>query len=148
MKKILGIIALSLTLSINALADNDRVTNNVSELPAAARTWLNKHYAGAKVKTITIDKELARTEGYEVRLADGTEIDFNAKGNWKEIDAKRNAVPARFVPKGIGQKVSKLYPGKKITKISKETRGGFDIELSDGTELEFNKNFKLKEVDR
>ena len=36
---------------------------------------------------------------YEVLLMDGTEIDFDSRGNWEEVSAKKGkTVPATVVP--------------------------------------------------
>ena len=50
------------------------------------------------------------------------------------------AVPAAIIPTAIQQYVTATFPGQIITKIDKERRYGYEIELSNDIELKFNKN--------
>ena len=77
MKRI-GIILIGLALMTNmACADNDKVTNNINELPQVSRTFLNNYFDGNKVSHIKIDKDLFLVDSYDVILTDGTSVEFN-----------------------------------------------------------------------
>lgn len=58
-------------------------------LPQTARSFLNTYFKGIDV--ISVIKE---SDGYDVRLVDGTEIDFRNNGEWKKVDCESRAVPA------------------------------------------------------
>lgn len=58
-------------------------------LPQTARSFLNTYFKGIDV--ISVIKE---SDGYDVRLIDGTEIDFRNNGEWKKVDCESRAVPA------------------------------------------------------
>ena len=77
---------------------------------------------------------------------DGTEIEFDSKGQWDNIDCKRAAVPAVLIPDAIAEYVRQSFPGQVIVKIDKETFG-HEIELASGLELKFDKKGKLVNVD-
>ena len=46
------------------------------------------------------DRDFSGTT-YDVLLADGTEIEFSSRGEWKEVDGKRTALPTSFIPAQI-----------------------------------------------
>ena len=83
---------------------------------------------------------------YEVHLNDGTEINFDRKGNWDKVDCKLKAVPAHLIPATIASNVETQFSGTVITKIDKE-RYGYEIELSNGLDLKFNRQGMLSEID-
>ena len=89
----------------------------------------------------TIDRDFGKTT-YDVRLNDGTEVDFDAKGTWDKVDCGLSAVPAQLVPTAIADYVKANFAGAMIVKIDKE-RHGYDIELSNDLELKFNKQGQL-----
>lgn len=112
-----------------------------SELPAAAQTFLTKHFPKDNVRKAEKDNGRRGTE-YEVDLTSGAEIDFNSDGSWKEVKAARgNAVPAAIVPAAIAKYVNANFEGLKIVEISHK-RGGYEVELSNGTELKLTEDAK------
>ena len=106
------------------------------QLPAAAQTFIQKTFPGQTVSYAKIDSDGRKT--YEVRLSNGTEVEFDKNGTWDKVDCNHSAVPANLVPAS--------FPGATIVKIDKE-RYGYDIELSNDLELKFNKNGKMLRVD-
>ena len=129
--------------SVTCLADDKIIP--VEQLPAPAKTFVKKYFPQATIEYATKDTEFMGTT-YEVRLSDGTEVDFDKKGNWDNVDCKTKAVPASLVPAAIAQYVKAHYPNTVIVKIDKE-RSGYDIELSNDLELKFNSKGKLVGID-
>ena len=85
-------------------------------------------------------------KSYEVVFADGDKIEFNKKGEWKEIKCKTSSVPANLVPTKIMYQIKKRYPTQKIIGI--ETgKEGYEVKLSSGLEIKFNRKFKVVEID-
>lgn len=119
---------------------SDRVIA-VNQLPAAAQTFINQTFPGATIMYAEIDDGK-----YEVHLNDGTEINFDRKGNWDKVDCKLKAVPAHLIPATIASNVETQFSGTVITKIDKE-RNGYEIELSNGLDLKFNRQGLLIEID-
>ena len=74
-------------------------------------------------------------------------IEFLKDGNWKEVDCKYSSVPEAVLPDAINQYVKTNYAGQKVLKIEKEDRGGYEIKLSGGLELGFDKRFQLIDID-
>ena len=122
----------------------DRIIT-VKELPATAQSFIREYFPDSSVLFAKKDRELTKTT-YEVTLQDGTEIDFNAKGEWDKVDCKRTPVPSQLIPAIIAEYVETSFPGQVIVKIDKEPNG-VDIELGNDLELKFNKNGKLIDID-
>jgi hypothetical protein len=146
MKKIFAFLALALAVSVPVSAQyGDIITQDVNQLPQAARNFIGQHFAKTKVSYISIDKELFSTE-YEVLLADRTEIKFDGKGQWMEVDCKRAAVPAALVPEFAKSYVKTAFPEQFITQIER-TRWGTEVELSNDISFRFNKRGQMVEAD-
>ncbi len=71
-------------------------------------------------------------------LTDRTEIDFDKKGNWLEVDCKKSAVPEALIPVPVKEYVKANFPREIITKIERG-RTGVEIELGNDYSLKFNK---------
>lgn len=144
MKKwILSLVAMVAVL-VPALADNDRPIPP-EQLPEAAKTFIKQTFPEQAIAYAEIETGLTKTK-YEVRLNDGTEIDFNGKGEWDKVDCKYKAVPAVLVPEPIALHVEANYPASLIVKIDKELYG-WEIELSNDLELKFAANGSLLAID-
>ena len=145
MKKI--IIALAFIFSVgvfSAMADNDKVINK-SQLPAAAQQFLSEHFAGIEITYAKEEWEILK-HSYEVRLADGTKIEFTSKGNWDEVECRFGEVPASVIPQAIKEYVDKNFPGAKVIFIEKD-RNDYEVKLSNRFELKFDKDFNLYDID-
>jgi len=57
-------------------------------------------------------------------------------------------VPQAIIPAAIQQYVNKNYPDAKVLQIELTDRKGYDVDLSNGFELEFDKRFNVIEIDR
>ena len=130
-----------LCLLVASVAKADDTPIPVGQLPAAARTFVQANFPTKKI--IYAEKDFNM---YECRLSDGTEIDFNKKGNWDKVDCKNTAVPAALIPEAIKSYVKANFPDCIITKIDKE-RYGIDIELSNDLDLKFNYQGQLLGMD-
>lgn len=91
---------------------------------------------------------------YDVTLSDYTKIDFDGnmfgKLEWDEVDCKHASiyteVPTKLIPAEITDYVNRVHSTQTIVKIAKDTRG-WDIELSNGIEIEFDKRFNVIDFD-
>lgn len=146
MKKYLSIFV-ALILGLASAQARDVISRNVADLPASARTTLTKYFPKKSVNHIKIDKKLVGNTDYEVILNDGTEVDFDHNGNWKEIDMGSNAVPEALLPKALVNYVRKNYKGTKIIGVDKKNNK-YEIELSNGLDLEFDRAGNFLRIDR
>ena len=146
MKQIKLFLAALICMTMQTLvcnADND-VMVPVSQLPAAARTFVQKNFPGKKIMFAQKDNIFSST--YETHLDNGAEIEFYRNGDWNKVDCHHSAVPASIVPAVIANYVKANFPGTFVTKIDKE-RYGYEVELSNDLELKFNKKCMLIGMD-
>ncbi len=144
MKKTLLALILSLLALTPAMAEKYMRTDEA--LPQAAKAVLKKHFK-SEVSLVKVDKELAQIKDYEVILTDGTEVKFDRQGNWKEIEVRNSAsVPVGFIPLAIQKYVKANHSGTRIVGIEK-TRSGYEVELSDGIDMKFNKDAEFVRYD-
>lgn len=145
MKKLLAILAVVM-LAVLPAAARDRVTTDVNVLPANAQKILNTHFKGIKVNHIKIDSNVIGQKDYDVILCNGFEIDFDKDGNIDEVDCGYEAVPAGLILKPIRDYVAQNFSGQKIVSMD-VNRHSYDIELSNGTELVFDRNGNFRRID-
>ncbi len=138
---LLGVLALVGFVTIPAMAGNDRPIP-YEKLPAGAKTFISQHFAGQKVSVVKSDKEIFDTS-YEVIFANGAKIEFDRKGNWREVDCKYQAVPASIIPKAIADHVRTNHPGLTIQQIEKRKRGGYQVDLSGDIELRYDSSLRF-----
>ena len=146
MKKIVFLFISLFAMNFVALAGNDKPIQ-VSEMPKAAQLFIKNHFADlsvamAKVETDFLDKN------YDVVFTNGNKVEFDKKGNWTNVDCEHTQVPVAILPEAIRQYVTKNYPDAKVLKIELTDRKGYDVELSNGFELEFDKRMNVIDVDR
>ena len=147
MKRILSLTLAFATLiltSSTAIA-NDDVPITPDQLPAAAQEFIKKHFPEQTIAYAEKDVEYAKTT-FEVRLNDGSKVEFTANGDWDNVDCKYRAVPAGLVPEAAAKYVSAHFPGALIVKVDKEMYG-WEIELNNDLELKFSKDGKLLGID-
>lgn len=117
-----------------------------AQLPKTAQTFVNSHFNKQPVSLVTSEKETLSPIEYKVVLQNGTEIEFDQKGNWTEVDGNKTAIPEKIIPAAILAHVKKSFPNNGITQISKERRG-YDVELSNGLDLDFDLQGKFLKID-
>ena len=129
--------------------ENKQVTEGIDIItkdPTPAITEFVKNYF-PKASVLIVKPE---HDEYEVRLSDGTELEFTRNFEWKKIDCEHSntytAVPAELVPEQIAIYVKTNFADQSITKIEKKRRG-WEIELSNELEIKFNKNFVVTKID-
>lgn len=106
-----------------------------ADLPSEVTNYVDKHFSGQSIDKVEID-EGDQDEMYEIKLSDGTELDFDAQGEIVEIDSK-NGFSADALPMAIAQKVKDKHGMAKIVDFEKEN-DGYEIEFEDGTEVDFD----------
>lgn len=136
MKKIVLLSLIVLLCSSVGMAF-DKYSVSRDDLPEAAREFLTEYFPKAKVGMVKVDKHLLKKTDYDVKLVNGTKIEFNNAGKWTSVDCKNEAVPEGIIPATIRNYVKKNFPDVKIVKIEK-TSTKYEVGLSDDVELTFN----------
>ena len=143
MKKNILTLAIILLFGANVFAQNGMT--KLEQLPAKAQEFVKTYFSDYKVSYVFADKEFADTE-YKIRFENGTEIDFNAKGEWTDVSSKNNCIPTGFILKDITNYVEMNHNGMCITDVEREFNR-IKIELNDILEIEFNSKGKLISYD-
>ena len=145
MKKWTFALLLLLGTGTGCKADNERPID-ISQLPQTAQTLISTHFKSQKVMLVVKETE-GFSKGYDVIFENGDKIEFDRSGNWEEVDCNTAGVPTAILPAVVKQFVAAKHKDAKVMKISKD-RNSTEVELSNGWELEFDKNGKLIDADR
>lgn len=140
--KILSVVFLLIGMSANA--QESIITKN--ELPKTAQKFISDNFSKSTIDYVKMDKEVFSTD-YKVKFTDGSEIEFDSKGVWMEVDGNRNTIPTGFIQKNILTYVKDKFPNTQIVKIEKGRFEKQDVKLSNGLELEFNSKGDFKRID-
>lgn len=141
--KILGYILVFVALTgFQACSSDDNADDlpiGYVDLPQQSRDFIELHFPNVDVTRV--EENLIPDEDgtiYEVRLANGFELDFDKDGLWTEVDGNGQKVPDAIIPQPILEYVQANYePGIFIESIHRKVYG-FKIELSNHLELRFN----------
>lgn len=135
------VIAFSFVSAANA---GDRPIS-YSDLPSAAKTFLETTFPGKTVTYATVDDDLIHPD-YMVAFEDGMKIQFENSGRLEKIESGSSVIPERIIPVQICDYVRIHYPNVKVTEYEVGRRH-YEIKLSNRMELKFNKHFSLIEID-
>ena len=148
MKRIFRILMIAICCMVScnmaANAGNDKPIS-VNAHPAKAQTLLNNHFNGQKVMLATIESGVV-SRSYDVVLQNGTKLEFDKKGNLTEINCKQGIVPALLIPQAIKNYLKDNYAGQSVKKIEMN-KNEYEVELTNGLDLTFNKHFQLIDID-
>lgn len=140
MKKIITVLTMIVLVAVAASAIKlpfDKYTIKRSELPETAQQMLDEHFPKKKVSMIKVDRHLLKKTDYDVKLTDGTVIEFNNKGEWTRVDCKKKAVPEALLTFAVKKSVEKKFPKLKVTAVYKRVLYQ-EIILSDGTRHKYD----------
>lgn len=115
------------------------------QLPKDGQKFITTFFGAKHVSAVVMDDDYFSKE-YEVILNNGTKIEFDKNGAWKEVDGKRNGIPTAFIPKSITAYVKKSFPNTKIKKVERK-RYKYEIELTNGLDLEFDAKGNFIRID-
>ncbi len=144
MKKILSFIVAVLALGGVACADGERPIG-FDRLPGEAQQFINEYFPGLEVAFAKVDGHLDKS--YDVLFSNGDTVEFDGRGAWTEVVCRESGVPAGIVPTPIADYVGRNYPDAVIVEINRD-RNEYDVELSNGWNIEFDRNFNVIDLDR
>lgn len=141
MKKFVLLLSLSLLFAVTSNACTKDHPITIDQLPQTSQQFIRTHFASLTVASIMADND-----SYDVRFTNGTEVEFDKKGEWEDVDCVADAVPAAIIPSAIKNHISTNYPSNFIVEISKDHRK-YDVKLNNGLEMEFDKNGQFLRMD-
>jgi hypothetical protein len=125
---VLSLIAILAVSGLSLSADEHRL--DPSALPKAAKTFIANYYPGTKIKKCEIDET---TQAYEIKLTDGTEIEFNTLGACVDISAPGKKVISSNLAKALlPESASKTLAEKNLLHCVKEIEysgQGYKVEV-------------------
>lgn len=143
MKQLVITFALSLASAVAVAALHNPIS--IGQLPEQAREFMERYFPDAKPLLVRQEGGLVHRD-YEVVLTDGTEIEFSSAGVWREVSLRSGTIPAELIPAGVAGHLAQHYPDVEVRKIERRRRT-FEVELSNGLELTFDKRCRLTDVD-
>lgn len=138
-KLVLSILFMVFAFTMNTYADGTPVP--FEQLPENAKTLVVQNFDKNDILVIIKD----RSE-YEVKFNNGTEIEFDRKGNLTKVDCKHQQVPDALIPAEVLSYVKANYAAASITEWSKDD-GQWKAELSNSLELIFNRKYQFVGID-
>lgn len=141
-KTVLGLSLMIATVAFVS-CDDEKVVP-VNEIPATSQAFLDTYFDGYSINKV--EKEGTQ---YSVSLQGGVEVDFNAQGDWTEVDGSDGVViPTGFILEPIVAYVMGEYPNDKINGIEKKV-SGYDVDLlAEDLDLLFDLDGKYTGIDR
>ena len=140
MKKILLSLLTIILLAGSAYATRPKKVIDPDNLPKPALELIQKHWPSCAI-------DFAYTNGkeYEALLTDGTIIQFDAKGIWKEMKCT-DGLPVTLVPGYITKYIVNRFPKQLIIDCEK-LKGGYEVTLTNGLEIQFDLRGNVTHVD-
>lgn len=125
--------------------DDDKIA--VEDLPSVITDYIAANYPG----TTIVEAEREDDGGFEVELDNGLELEFDADGNFVEAEMEDDddddgeddddgddKIAVEDLPVVITDYIAANYPGTTIVEAEREDDGGYEVELDNGIELEFD----------
>lgn len=145
MKKIIVLMLVVFSYGVvTANADNDRIIAK-ENLPQKSQQFVNRYFGDIKITYVKEERDFLE-KSYEVMFADGSRVEFNRNGEWKEIDCRQSSVPSPLIPARIMEYVKTNYPEAKIMQIERD-RHDYEVKLSNRLELTFDSKYNIIDID-
>lgn len=144
MKKLI-LLTVSLFMGLGTIFAGHDHPIKVEQLPEKAQKFLTTYWNDVKVVKAEMDKDGLEVT-YDVHLENNTKIEFDKKGEWKEIKNPMGEIPKGVIMQNILDYVANNYSDSRIVKIKKEHHH-YEVELTNDIELKFNKKGKFKRID-
>lgn len=126
--------------SVAAVSADERPID-IGQMPKIAINFIKSNFADVAILYANVERDVLETD-YEVGLADGTRIDFDAKGEWKEISNKKVGVPSTILPTKITEYIKANYPDANYINIERNSRK-YEVKLTNGLEMLFTPDGRL-----
>jgi len=144
MKRMIIAAMASVVVCMSACAEKTQLVK-FNELPQKAQTFIETYFNAADISFVKMEKDGLHND-YDVRMTDGTEIDFDHDGSLEQVDCNTKAVPAGIVPEKITTYVAEHFAGAFIVKYEIDRRE-LKVELNNSLDLEFDKQGNFLRVE-
>ncbi len=130
-------------LGLQSCEKSDEIISS-NALPSVAQAFVAAHFPEASVMQVTKDYD-DRTHSYKVMLSDGTYLEFNKGGKWREVENYATGVPEAILPATMLGYLQANFPDNFVVAI--ELGRVYDVELNSGLELDFSTSGEFLRID-
>ena len=131
-------------LAVNSsFASQDKLISE-GELPSHARFFLRTEFPKSQIITVY---QLDESDGFLVKTDDESKFSFDEDGKWMNLECPKVGVPSFVIPQKIQTALRKnCGPNTKVIQLKKLSRGRYDVELSNGFGLRFDRKLEIVDV--
>lgn len=140
-RKLLAFLPILLGVWMLSSCDDEKKID-FGELPGEARSFIENYFHSADILSIVQEKEDGRKE-YQVKLSDGTDMEFDEDGEWTNIECYFSPLPTGILPANVITKVEELHPEAYINGVEKEL-GGYVVEVTDAGGIDWDMRFNAQ----
>ena len=140
-RKLLAFLPILLGVWMLSSCDDEKKID-FGDLPSEARSFIENYFPSADILSIVQEKEDGRKE-YQVKLSDGTDMEFDEDGEWTNIECYFSPLPTGILPANVITKVEELHPEAYINGVEKEL-GGYVVEVTDADGIDWDMRFNAQ----
>ena len=140
-RKLLAFFPILLGVWMLSSCDDEKKID-FGDLPSEARSFIENYFPSADILSIVQEKEDGRKE-YQVKLSDGTDMEFDEDGEWTNIECYFSPLPTGILPATVITKVEELHPEAYINGVEKEL-GGYVVEVTDAGGIDWDMRFNAQ----
>lgn len=140
-RKLLAFFPILLGVWMLSSCDDEKKID-FGDLPSEARSFIENYFPSADILSIVQEKEDGRKE-YQVKLSDGTDMEFDEDGEWTNIECYFSPLPTGILPTNVITKVEELHPEAYINGVEKEL-GGYVVEVTDAGGIDWDMRFNAQ----
>lgn len=140
-RKLLAFLPILLGVWMLSSCDDEKKID-FGDLPSEARSFIENYFPSADILSIVQEKEDGRKE-YQVKLSDGTDMEFDEDGEWTNIECYFSPLPTGILPANVITKVEELHPEAYINGVEKEL-GGYVVEVTDAGGIDWDMRFNAQ----
>ena len=140
-RKLLAFFPILLGVWMLSSCDDEKKID-FGDLPSEARSFIENYFPSADILSIVQEKEDGRKE-YQVKLSDGTDMEFDEDGEWTNIECYFSPLPTGILPANVITKVEELPPEAYINGVEKEL-GGYVVEVTDAGGIDWDMRFNAQ----
>lgn len=148
MKKFLFFIMCFVCMTVSA--QTQVIENN--QVPQSINVFVDKWFPNRTEVTYLVEYDFGLVDEYEVRFSNGTVIEFNKHGHLKSVEcAKGDNIDKDMLPSAIKSYLNLYHSNVKVKEYSIDNYSRryieYEVELENGISINFNKRFKVIEID-
>ena len=140
-RKLLTFLPFLLGVLMFASCDDEKRID-FEDLPSEARSFVETYFPGVNIVSIIREKDDGQKE-YQVKLSDGTDMEFDEDGTWRSIECYFSKLPQGILPATVVAKVDELHPEGYINGVDREL-GGYQVEVTDREGIDWNMRFNTQ----